>query len=330
MSRQNHPLNIVFAGTPDFARTILQCLADSEFAPLAVLTQPDRPQGRNRKLRPGPVKQLATSLDLPVHQPNTLRDPSAHQLLSQYDPHLLVVAAYGLILPPDVLAIPSYGCLNVHASLLPRWRGAAPIERAIMAGDEQTGVCIMHMEAGLDTGPVYAEAALPIPDPVDSAALESALARRGGELLIDVISGFAAHHTGRAPPPTAVPQDNELATYADKLTAADRVVDWQRSATEIALQINALAARMPVRCQIRGTGVQLLQATAQPDHDAAADIGTLTHADKRGIVIKCATDSLQLTRIRVERGKGAALDPAAALNGFAELFVVGTRFDRIG
>ena len=329
MSRQNNSLSIVFAGTPEFARVILEHLTASAFRPSAVLTQPDRPRGRNRKLLAGPVKQFAVGQGMPVNQPATLRDPGSARLLAQYEPDLLVVAAYGLILPPNILTIPRYGCLNVHASLLPRWRGAAPIERAIMAGDSETGVCIMHMEAGLDTGPVYACDTLAIPDPVDAQALEASLAERGALLLIEVMEGFAAHKAGHGQLPAAVAQDNERATYADKLTGEDRIVDWRRPAAEIARQVNALAPRLPVRCQIQRTGVQLLHAQARPDDESSAAPGTLTEASKQGLVVRCAIGSLQINRIRVERGKGAVLDPASAINGFADLFTIGHQLEPI-
>ena len=315
-------LKLGFAGSPDFAAIILDELAASPFKPCTVFTQPDRPSGRGRRLQPNPVKRLATALEIPVHQPSTLKDKAARKQLEAYDLDVLIVAAYGLILPEAVLGIPRHGCVNVHASLLPRWRGAAPIERAVIAGDDTTGICIMQMEAGLDTGPVLASAELPIPQPVDIEALESELAHLGAVTLLDSLKVLA--ETGRLP--AAAPQDDTRATYAEKLTAADRAIDWTLSAGEIARRIQALAARMPVRTEINDCGVQLLSAVEKEQGvvtDEAPQAGTIVDVSKKGIIVQCATDLLHLTSVRVERGKGSKLDPAAALNGFSDLFYTG-------
>ena len=243
-----------FAGTPEFARTILQQLCESEFLPQVVLTQPDRPKGRGRSLQASPVKDYAQSQQIPIYQPQSLRTAESIAPLADLDLDVLIVAAYGLILPQTVLELPRLGCINVHASLLPRWRGAAPIERSIMAGDEQTGVCIMQMDEGLDTGPVLAQTAVPIA-PEDSAqSLEQLLADQGAQLLINTL---------RKLPIAAKPQPTDGACYAPKLTAADRQVDWQRSAGELDLQVRALSDRMPVRCNVGGAVMQILQATAR-------------------------------------------------------------------
>lgn len=323
-------LTTVFAGSPVFAATILDRLVNSKYAPVAVLTQPDRPKGRGRRTQANAVKNFATKADIKVHQPPNLRDPAAVELLAQYQPDLLIVAAYGLILPPTVLRIPKFGCINVHASLLPRWRGAAPVERAIMAGDPQTGVCIMEMAEGLDTGPVYAQQEIPLTDQSNAHEVENQLAELGAELLLRTVKKFAkAARDDNLALPTPLAQNNELATYAEKLTPRDRHIDWQKSATAIARQINALAQRMPVRTIIGDCGVQLLAArcieqTLRPDPNIAP--GTLLDASKSGLAVQCATDMLQITSIKVERGKGKAMDAAAAINGFKQLFVVGKRF----
>lgn len=320
---------IVFAGSPAFAATILQNLIDSPYRPVAVFTQPDRPTGRGRKLKPNAVKKLALSHDLPIEQPAKLKGPQIRALLAEYQPDFMVVAAYGLILPESILQTPRLACLNVHASLLPKWRGAAPIERAAMAGDEHTGVCIMHMEAGLDTGGVYESVEVPIDYQASIDDLEHNLAEAGSQSLVHVIQQFArAEKKGKnLPEPTA--QDHNLATYAEKLTPADRQLDWQNTAAHLHRQIWALASRLPVRAALANTGVQLLAADTieqTPIQQATAEPGTIVDVTKSGIRVQCATDILQITRLKVEKGKGSVLDPAAAINGYGNLFRPGARF----
>lgn len=322
-------LNIVFAGSPEFAARILGNLIDSKFKPLAVFTQPDRPQGRGRKLQPNPVKSLALQHNMKVEQPESLKGTAARQALSAYQPDVFVVAAYGLILPKGVLSIPSIGCLNVHASLLPRWRGAAPIERAAMAGDEMTGVCIMHMERGLDTGPVYQSQAVPIDYNLSIRDLEAELAQAGSNNLLQVLSAFAESLAGKLPAPIPVQQDDRLATYADKLTSTDRQLNWQKSAGSLARQIWALAERLPVRASLAETGVQILQAGVieQTQLDGhRPEPGTIVDVSKNGVTVQCATDLLQIKKLKLEKGNGSILDPAAVMNGFSDLFRPGTRF----
>ena len=192
-------LTTAFAGSPEFAKTILQHLSDSPFAPKVVLTQPDRPKGRGRKLQANPVKTLAQELAIPVLQPNDFKSQESLDELSHFHPDVLIVAAYGLILPTTVLELPKYGCINVHASLLPRWRGAAPIERAVMAGDTQTGVGIMQMEKGLDTGPVFLEQKVAINNDSTVADLEHQLAVGGAQLLIEVLNSLPAQSPSPSP-----------------------------------------------------------------------------------------------------------------------------------
>ena len=322
-------LKTVFAGSPEFAARILQRLIDSPFRPAAVFTQPDRPTGRGRKVQPNAVKQLAETAGIKLFQPKSLRDEAAQKLLEDQQADVFIVAAYGLILPQAVLDIPRLGCLNVHASLLPRWRGAAPIERAVMAGDKQTGVCIMEMQAGLDTGPVFAQTEIPIAEDVTALALTEQLADAGGELLIDVLTTFDAAKAEKRKPPTPKAQDDALATYAHKLEASDRVIDWSQSAQRIADKVRALAGRMPVRCLLGEVNIQILEARALqqqlPDTEATP-AGTLIDVSKSGIIVQCETDLLQITRIKVERGKGSELDPAAAINGDSDLVFPGARF----
>ena len=255
-------LRLAFAGTPDFAANIFNDLCRENFAPEVVYTQPDREAGRGRKLVASAVKQAALSLesDIVIEQPASLRHADAQARLKQHQPDVFVVVAYGLILPAEILAIPRYGCINVHASLLPRWRGAAPIERAYMAGDSHTGVSIMQMDAGLDTGPVFRTASCPL-GTATVAELEQTLAHLGSKALLATLRDLQAAKSGKAPLPTPTAQSEEGATYAHKLTAADRTLDFSMDAQKLARQINALAERLPVRVHVADKRIQLLAAS---------------------------------------------------------------------
>ncbi|HOW61777.1 MAG TPA: methionyl-tRNA formyltransferase, partial [Candidatus Contendobacter sp.] len=221
------PPRLIFAGTPDFAVPSLQALLDAGYSVAAIYTQPDRPAGRGRQVRASPLKVCAAAAGIPVYQPVTLRDAAVQAELAALQPDLLIVAAYGLILPPAVLAIPHLGCVNVHASLLPRWRGAAPIHWALLAGDAETGISIMQMDPGLDTGPVLARAAHPIPRGITGGELYERLAKLGAETLRATVPEALA---GRLTPE---PQDEALATYAPKLDKSDLELDWSRPALEL-------------------------------------------------------------------------------------------------
>ena len=314
-------LRIAFAGTPTFARTILAALCQSEFTPNLVLTQPDRPKGRGRAVQASPVKELAQELGLPLAQPVNLRDAENLESLQKAAPDVLVVAAYGLILPSSVLSLPRFGCINVHASLLPRWRGAAPIERAIMAGDEETGVCIMQMEEGLDTGPVMAQRQISIEPEYTTQPLEQILANTGSELLLATLQKL---------PVAAKPQPAQGATYAKKLTSKDRIAEWQGSAKAVHHVVRALSDRMPVRCEINGAVMQILAArvVGQNNPEATkAKPGTLLKTAKEGFYVQCGQDELVITRLKLNRGKGQAMDAAAALNGYPDIFYSGAEID---
>ncbi len=224
---------IVYAGTPEFAVPALRALIDAGQAPVAVLTQPDRPAGRGRKLTPSPVKRVAEAAGLPVYQPQTLKDSEPQALLRDLRPDLMVVAAYGLLLPPQVLDIPRRGCVNLHASLLPRWRGAAPIQRAILAGDRETGVTLMQMDEGLDTGGMLDAARLPIDDRQTAGELQEVLSLLGAELLVRRLpqlleGGLQAH-----------PQDESLACHAPKLSKAEAAIDWRKPAAQLQREVRA-------------------------------------------------------------------------------------------
>lgn len=215
-------MKIIFAGTPDFAAKHLQALIDSEHQIVAVYTQPDRPAGRGKKLQASAVKALALEHDLPVYQPSTLKDANAQQQLAELKADLMVVVAYGLILPKIVLDTPTFGCINVHGSLLPKWRGAAPIQRSIWAGDKQTGVTIMQMDEGLDTGAMLSKHAINIQATDTSASLYEKLAELGPKALLETINNFSNLNSE--------PQQNNLATYAEKLSKQEAEIDWRQPA----------------------------------------------------------------------------------------------------
>lgn len=226
-------MRIIFAGTPDFAAETLKALLSTNHEICAVYTQPDRPSGRGRKLTASPVKQLALEHNIPVEQPLNFKEDEAKQILANYHADLMIVVAYGLLLPQSVLDTPALGCINVHASLLPRWRGAAPIQRAILAGDTETGVCIMQMEAGLDTGPVLARASCPINIDDTAQTLHDRLAILGADTLLAVLPNIVELQS------KAQAQNNELTCYAAKLLKPEAEIDWQQSADQLVRQIQA-------------------------------------------------------------------------------------------
>jgi methionyl-tRNA formyltransferase len=226
-------MRIIFAGTPDFAAETLKALLSTNHEICAVYTQPDRPSGRGRKLTASPVKQLALEHDIPVEQPLNFKEDEAKQILANYQADLMIVVAYGLLLPQSVLDTPSLGCINVHASLLPRWRGAAPIQRAILAGDTETGVCIMQMEAGLDTGPVLSRASCPINIDDTAQTLHDRLAILGADTLLAVLPSIVELQS------KAQSQNDELTCYAAKLLKPEAEIDWQQSADQLVRQIQA-------------------------------------------------------------------------------------------
>jgi methionyl-tRNA formyltransferase len=316
-------LRLGFAGTPDFAATILATLLGHGRTPVVVYAQPDRPTGRGRQVHPGPVVQLAAEHGIDIRQPATLREPGAAAILAGFQLDALVVAAYGLILPPAILDVPAFGCINVHASLLPRWRGAAPIERAIMAGDATTGVSIMRMERGLDTGPVYRQRERAIGDATTGPDLEADLAALGAELLIDCLDALP----GLAP----APQPGTGASYAPKLTQADAAIDWSASAITIGRQVRALCGRLPAFTFAGATRVQVLAATPDEsvlvaEHARATPGTVIAAAAHSGITVACGVGSLCITRLQLNRGKGLPMRAGDALNGFQDLLGVGRSF----
>ncbi len=318
------PLRIGFAGTPAFAAAILSQLLRAGWRPVQVWSQPDRPRGRGKKTQPGPVASLALAEGLPLAQPTHLRDQADAFRAAQLD--VLVVVAYGLILPQAVLDAPRLGCLNVHASLLPRWRGAAPIERAIMAGDAETGVAIMAMEAGLDTGPVYLSQRTPIHAEDTGDDLHQRLAVLGGTALLQVLADLAAETPSLHP----IPQPDTGVTYAAKLQPAEALLDWTQPATLLARKIQALNSRLPAYSFLQGERVRLLRAQAAASATQAElnarPPGTLLAASAQSLQVATGAGVLHVTELQLSRGKGKPLSIAQALNGYARLLAVGQCF----
>ena len=290
--------SLIFAGTPEFAAGALQALLAAGHPVPLVLTQPDRPAGRGMKLQPSPVKRLALEHGLRVEQPTSLRDPASQEMLRQViaenGVELMVVAAYGLILPQSVLDLPPRGCLNIHASLLPRWRGAAPIQRAIEAGDAATGVGIMQMEAGLDTGPVLLEAVTPIDAGTTGGSLHDALARSGAALIVDALA--------RLDTLTPRPQPAEGVTYAHKLDKAEGQLDFTRPAAELARRIRAFdpfpGCQAPLADEAAPIKFWAAEAIAG---DGVA--GEILQSDAAGVVVACGDGALRVTELQKPGGK---------------------------
>jgi methionyl-tRNA formyltransferase len=300
-------MNLVFAGTPEFAVPALKALLDAGHSMLAVYTQPDRPTGRGRKLGMSAVKAFALERGLRVHQPPTLKSESEAETLRALKPDALIVIAYGLILPRSILTIPNYGCINVHASLLPRWRGAAPIQRAIEAGDPNTGVTIMQMDAGLDTGGLLAMAQTPIGVDDTAATLHDRLAELGGRLLVDTLAQLM--HGAIIPRA----QDDAHATYAAKLNKEEARLDWNADALVLARRIRAFNPWPVAHTALNGQTLRLWHAQAEHGTAPEQPPGTVLTAAADGVRVQCATGVLRITRLQLEGGK--VLDARAFLNG---------------
>ena len=299
-------MNIVFAGTPAFAVPTLQALLDAGHPVQAVYTQPDRPAGRGRRLTPSPVKQLALARGLPVYQPLTLKEGAAQ--LRAFKPDVMVVVAYGLLLPKDILAIPTYGCINVHASLLPRWRGAAPIARAIEAGDTVTGISIMRMEQGLDTGPVFGRAEIAIDEQDTARTLQDKLAGLGSAVLVETLEKIAQG----AIAPRA--QDDAQACYARKLSKEEAWIDWRQPALRIARKIRAFDPWPVAGTRFQDKSIRVWQA--QVESGVSADKtapGVILSANADGIRVATGAGVLALLRLQAEGGK--VMDAAPFING---------------
>ncbi|MEH6608298.1 MAG: methionyl-tRNA formyltransferase [Halioglobus sp.] len=315
----DQPLRIIFAGTPEFAAHHLDELLNSANQVVAVYTQPDRPAGRGKKIVPGPVKQLALDKAIPVQQPPSLKDEAAQEALAQYKADVLVVVAYGLILPQAVLDIPRLGCINVHGSLLPRWRGAAPIQRAIEAGDTQTGITIMQMDAGLDTGSMLASASCPIEPHTTAASLHDTLAKVGPELLITVLSDLPAYQAKHQK------QSENGVTYAEKILKPEACLDWLQPAKTLDRLIRAFNPFPICYSTLGGQRVKIWAAT--PIGEAMGDSapGTIVAANRNGIAVSCGGGELLIRRLQLPGGK--PLYAEEVLNSRSELFAIGQRFD---
>ena len=314
------PLRILFAGTPDFASLHLKALIESEHTLIGVCTQPDRPAGRGKKLTASPVKRLALEAGLPVYQPASLKAENDRQLLADLQADVMVVVAYGLILPQPVLDMPHLGCLNVHASLLPRWRGAAPIQRAIEAGDRQSGITIMQMDAGLDTGDMLASASCPIRGDTTAASLHDELAALGAPLLLQVLADLQAHQQG------AQEQDDAKATYAGKILKQEAAINWQQDALTLDRRIRAFNPFPVCFSTLGGERVKLWQAhPVAGEAGEEPDAGTIISAGRDGITVRCGSGCLKILSLQLPGGK--ALSAEQVLNARREQFAPGQKFE---
>ncbi|MFC5696133.1 methionyl-tRNA formyltransferase [Pseudomonas sp. GCM10022186] len=306
------PLRLVFAGTPEFAAEHLKALLDSRHQVIAVYTQPDRPAGRGQKLMPSPVKQLALEHGIPVLQPPTLRDPAAQAELKALGADLMVVVAYGLILPQVVLDTPHLGCINSHASLLPRWRGAAPIQRAVQAGDAESGVTVMQMEAGLDTGPMLLKVTTLITSEDTGGSLHDRLAQLGPQAVLEAIEGLAAGTL------KGEVQDDALANYAHKLNKDEARLDWSRPAIELERLVRAFNPWPICHSSLGGEPLKVLAAALG---EGRGQPGQILAASKDGLTVACGEGALLLTRLQLPGGKPLAF--ADLFNSRREQFAVG-------
>ncbi|PHM62279.1 methionyl-tRNA formyltransferase [Xenorhabdus ishibashii] len=311
-------LRIIFAGTPDFAARHLAALLNSQHQVVGVLTPPDKPAGRGKKLTPNPVKVLAEKHDLPVFQPKTLRIEESQQWVMGQQADIMIVVAYGLILPQAVLDIPRLGCLNVHGSLLPRWRGAAPIQRSIWAGDQETGVTIMQMDAGLDTGDMLLKAICPITNEDTSASLYEKLANIGPEALLNTLDLITS---GACQPEI---QDSTLATYAEKLSKEEAKVDWNLPAIQIERCIRAFNPWPMSFFLIDDQPIKIWQSEVIARQTTQAP-GTIISADKKGIQIATADEILNITQLQPPGKK--AMSATELLNSKREWFTPGSKIN---
>ena len=285
-------MRVAFAGTPDFALPAFHALAGSRHQMVGVLTQPDRPKGRGRQLAASPVKLAALERGVPVSQPVTLKTEADRADLAAWLPDVLVVVAYGLILPRAALGLPRLGCVNIHASLLPRWRGAAPIQRAILEGDAQTGVSIMRMDVGLDTGPVFLERAVSIAARETGGSLHDRLAALGGTAIVEVLEKLAADSA------ESTPQSGDGVTYAAKIEKGEALIDWRREAVEIDRKVRAFNPWPVAETRLEGEQLRIYGARVDDAAPDGKEPGTITEVRGDTILVACGRGSLALTEVQ--------------------------------
>jgi len=313
-NRDDTTVRIVFAGTPDFAATALKALLATRHDIVGVYCQPDRPAGRGRKLMPSPVKKVALEADLPVFQPENFRSPEAQQELAMLNPDVMIVAAYGLILPKTVLEIPAHGCLNIHASLLPRWRGAAPIQRAIAAGDRETGITIMQMDEGLDTGAMLLKTITPIHDDDTGGSLHDRLASMGGEAIVKALALLAKGElSGEA-------QNDDLACYARKLSKDEGHIDWHQNAAGIERLVRAFNPWPGTYTDLDDQRIRIHEARALAGASAEAP-GRVIRREREGIDVACGEGILRITRLQLPGARAQSVNDL--INGGKQLLLPG-------
>ncbi len=324
------PLNIIFAGTPDFAAQHLAALINSEHNVVAVYCPPDKPAGRGKKLTACATKLLALEHNIVVEQPSNFKNEEDQQQLAQYNADIMVVVAYGLLLPEVILSTPRLGCINVHGSILPKWRGAAPIQRSLEAGDEKTGVTIMQMDKGLDTGAMILTAECDIENTDTSASLYEKLANLGPSALIDTLALMAQSDYQASDHNVA--QDNEQATYAHKLDKAEAELNWELSASELHRKVRAyipwpVSQFTFIESEGKEHRIRVWQASVE-EYKGNAELGTIINVDKQGIVVVTTKGALRLEVIQLPGKK--ALPVKDILNGRSDWFAVGSHINKLG
>ena len=310
-------MRVIFAGTPDFAAAHLQAiLEDNRYQLVAIYTQPDRPAGRGKKITQSPVKKLALANDIQLEQPASLTDIKTQETIARLEADVLIVVAYGLILPQAVLDIPRLGCINVHGSILPKWRGAAPIQRAIEAGDRETGVTVMQMDVGLDTGPMLTTSQCTIDDKETSASLYSKLAVLGAQALINTLEKM---RSGTA---VGIAQDSTQSSYADKIAKQESLIDWSASVTEIERRVRAFNPFPAAYSLVNGQRIKIWLASAD-SRDYHGVPGEILSADNDGLLVKCGNGALLISTIQLA-GK-SKMCVSEALKSRASIFSPGNR-----